>query len=101
MFSFVCSSLQGAVRMGEIDFGSQGISYFLVSGKFFALIESNGFERFAFQKLRDNFRKGICMLSGEFPRQSDKASGSMFSPALCLLPSLPDWTGLRLLKVSC
>lgn len=65
--------------MGEVDFGPQGISYFLVSGKFFAVIESNGFARFAFQKLRDNLRKGICMLSGEFPRRSDKASGSMFS----------------------
>jgi hypothetical protein len=65
--------------MGAVDFGSQGISYFLVSGKFFALIESNGFARFAFQKLSDNFQKGICMLSGEFPCQSDKASGSMFS----------------------
>ena len=96
---FLRSSLPGAVRMGEVDFGSQGISYFLVSGKFFAVIESNGFARFAFQKLRDNFQKGICMLSGEFPRQSDKASGSMFSPALCLLPNLPDGTGLRPLEV--
>ncbi len=74
--------------MGEVDFGFQGIPYFLVSGKFFAVIESNGFAGFAFQKLRDNFRKGICVLSGEFPRQSeprcsihqsDNASGSMFS----------------------
>ena len=39
------------------------------------------------------------MLSGEFPRQSDKATGSMFSQALCLLPNLPDGTDLLLLEV--
>jgi hypothetical protein len=39
------------------------------------------------------------MLFGEFPRQSDKAFGSMFFPALCLLPNLPDGTSLRLLEV--
>ena len=55
----VGSSLPGAMRMSEVDIGSQSLCHFLVSGKFFPVVKSDVFARFASHDFCDNLCKRI------------------------------------------